>query len=538
MPDRPARDPRDDEARLRHESSDDWQLAEIDVKRARRSPDRKSPRVFKRWPWGIVLLALSVFTLYAIIWYARNIDNTPFEQLLFHMRIPLEGAGFNPLKKFGWPAAALAGFAAFCYWFYIWFLAVPRRRKIRGHVITLVVIFLIVVVIGLDTIGIFAYAKARLNESPLWASEYVDPDEVDIVFPDKKQNLIYIIMESMETTYADRSHGGAEPTNLVPHLTDFALDDDNVMFSQLGDPTRLGGARNMTGLTWTAASLIGQMGGIPLKVPTVDVNAFRTESGEFLPGATMIGDILYDEGYALEMMMGSSARFASRDDMYRSHGPWVMWDYDALARDKLIPPGHFVFWGIEDRMLFDLAKDRLTELADGSMPFVFSLLTVDTHFPDGYTYPDRPMLDLRSYGNAIAWSDRDLADFVTWCQAQPFYENTTIVMLGDHLSMGKRFFDSVPDAYDRRIYNVMMNVAREVDTTRLFNREFTVMDFFPTTLAALGATIEGDRLGYGTNLFSDVGTLLERHGVQVVDDMLATNSHFYDETFHRSPAGS
>ncbi len=33
------------------------------------------------------------------------------------------------------------------------------------------------------------------------------------------------------------------------------------------------------------------------------------------------------------------------------------------------------------------------------------------------------------------------------------------------------------------------------------NREFTTLDMFPTTLAALGCTIEGDKLGFGVNLF-------------------------------------
>ena len=35
------------------------------------------------------------------------------------------------------------------------------------------------------------------------------------------------------------------------------------------------------------------------------------------------------------------------------------------------------------------------------------------------------------------------------------------------------------------------------------------MDMFPTTLASLGAVIDGDRLGLGTNLFSDKPTLAE-----------------------------
>ena len=40
------------------------------------------------------------------------------------------------------------------------------------------------------------------------------------------------------------------------------------------------------------------------------------------------------------------------------------------------------------------------------------------------------------------------------------------------------------------------------------------MDAFPTTLAAIGVEIEGNRLGLGTNLFSSEQTLTERFGIE------------------------
>ena len=55
------------------------------------------------------------------------------------------------------------------------------------------------------------------------------------------------------------------------------------------------------------------------------------------------------------------------------------------------------------------------------------------------------------------------------------------------------------------------------------------MDYFPTTLAAMGVKIEGDRLGLGTNLFSDKPTLLEEMGWEKFNAELARRSIFYDE---------
>lgn len=52
---------------------------------------------------------------------------------------------------------------------------------------------------------------------------------------------------------------------------------------------------------------------------------------------------------------------------------------------------------------------------------------------------------------------------------------------------------------------------------------------FPTTLASLGVEIEGNRLGLGTNLFSNEKTLIEKYGIKYVNKELAYNSSFYNK---------
>lgn len=60
------------------------------------------------------------------------------------------------------------------------------------------------------------------------------------------------------------------------------------------------------------------------------------------------------------------------------------------------------------------------------------------------------------------------------------------------------------------------------------NRQFTTMDFFPTVLASIGVTIEGDRLAVGTNLFSEVQILAEKYVYAVLDNELSKSSKFYN----------
>ena len=80
-----------------------------------------------------------------------------------------------------------------------------------------------------------------------------------------------------------------------------------------------------------------------------------------------------------------------------------------------------------------------------------------------------------------------LGEFIEWIQEQDFYDNTTVILTGDHLSMANYPFEDIEDSYERRVYNLFLNSAVETDNTK--NREFTTFDYYPTTLAALGVKI-------------------------------------------------
>lgn len=116
--------------------------------------------------------------------------------------------------------------------------------------------------------------------------------------------------------------------------------------------------------------------------------------------------------------------------------------------------------------------------------------------------------------------------FIMWMQNQPFYENTTIILTGDHLSMDTDFFVDLSSEYERTIFNLFMNTPTEPVTSK--NRGFSSLDLFPTTLSALGVEITGDRLGLGTNLFSTRDTIIEELGFEKVSEELRKNSSFYN----------
>ena len=59
------------------------------------------------------------------------------------------------------------------------------------------------------------------------------------------------------------------------------------------------------------------------------------------------------------------------------------------------------------------------------------------------------------------------------------------------------------------------------------NRKYTTLDLYPTTLAALGVQIEGDKLGLGVNLYSGEQTLVEQYGKDYLDIELLKDSKLY-----------
>ena len=185
---------------------------------------------------------------------------------------------------------------------------------------------------------------------------------------------------------------------------------------------------------------------------------------------------------------------------------------------------------MEDKYLYEYAKSLITRLSKKDRPFAVSMLTVDTHHVDGYKCDLCVWEHNEQYKNVISCASRQLYAFVEWIKAQDFYENTSIVIVGDHPSMDSGFFErNVDDSYQRTVYNCFINsLATPINTK---NRTFGAIDLFPTTLAAIGCEIEGERLGLGTNMFSDKPTLAEEMGLDEFNAELKKNSDYYTKNF-------
>ena len=93
--------------------------------------------------------------------------------------------------------------------------------------------------------------------------------------------------------------------------------------------------------------------------------------------------------------------------------------------------------------------------------------------------------------------------------------------------MDSDFCEDIDEDYERKVYTAYINSAVEPQNPE-WRREYSTFDSFPTTLASLGVKITGERLGLGTNLFSDRQTLVEVYGVDEVNRELMKKSDLMD----------
>ena len=484
-------------------------------------------------------LFFGALCLCASIWYIDVFGDVGFDAVLYTLFSDIEGTEsgivYDFILKAVLPAAGIT--AALLFFLFVnpkrkLFMQVGEKVKLRLYPfrkwfsiavsVALTAGFVLSAAVRVDFVRYYSYMT---QESTAFIEEhYVDPAAANITFPQEKRNLIILYLESMETSFTDAEYGGGNDVNPIRELCELA--GRNTNFSQ---NETVGGFSSLTGGTWTIGALVSICCGVPLKLP-FDITGNSYGDGHFLPGITTMSDILHENGYVQAFVCGSQASFGGREQFYVEHGVDKIYDYNAAKEDGLIAPDYAVWWGMEDSYVFEYARQKLGEMSRGDQPFAVSILTADTHHIGGYCcdrcrdeYPER-------YENVLACSSRQVTEFVQWLTEQDFYENTTIVICGDHPTMdGEYAANNLPADYDRKVYNCFINAVPEAVKEK--NREFSSLDMFPTILASVGCTFDGDRLGLGTNMFSSSATLSEELGRDAFDYELSRKSDFYDKAF-------
>lgn len=368
-------------------------------------------------------------------------------------------------------------------------------------------------------LGAHTYIKNNLTSGDIYETSYVNTNEVKIKFPEKKKNLIILYLESMEASLVSPENGGVFSKSRIPELEKLAL--DNISFS---NTDKLGGGNVASNATWTIAATVASTSGTPV---LSDIGNSYDKIEKFMPNVITLGDVLNKEGYNLELIQGTGKYFAGTDKYYITHGNYEILDYYEMIDRELVPEGYYVWEGVEDKKVLEFSKDEILKLAEEDKPFSVSIFTMDTHFKDGYVDSSCSNKFSEHLSNAYACSSKMVNEFINWLKKQDFYKNTTIVLIGDHLNMNTNYFSEYPE-YNRTIYNTFIN-SSVTDVSHTKNRLFSSYDLYPTILASVGAEIEGDKIGFGVNLFSGKKTMFEELGINEFNTELLKRSTYYSK---------
>lgn len=347
----------------------------------------------------------------------------------------------------------------------------------------------------------------RNTYSEIYEKEYINPQNITFDFPDKKQNLIILHLESMEKNYADASLVGQ---NLLPNLSELAK--QNISFDNF---------YQLHHQDYTLAGMLASYCAVPYK-------GFRQEGytafNNFLPDLVCLPQILQQNGYDTYFMKGATLDFSRTGIFFSSHGV-----EDLVGEDELYQKfglnaqnSKGSSWGVKDSLLYAIAKQRLTEIAKQNKPFLFSLLSLDNHGPNLYI-DEQCLSKFGPERDVILCADKMAYDFIDWITKQDFYKNTTVIIAGDHIKTGSN--DLYPEYKNRQIYNVILNPA--VKNIQPQQHQWTLLDLPPTALQAIGVKFDKGQFGLGRSLFEPYPTLIEQMGREL-DNNLQKASKVYE----------
>lgn len=352
--------------------------------------------------------------------------------------------------------------------------------------------------------------------SDYFGANYV-PAQGVVLVEQQPKNLVLIYIESLESSYSNPAFGA----DLLAPL------------SQL-DGARFASFRQAPGTGWTIAALVATQCGVPLKRVTLfDENTQGEALRAFLPGATCLSDILARHGYRNVFMGGASPSFAGKGKFLRAHAYHELYGKEDWLGEG-VRESEMNGWGLYDGDLFARARGKLAALHAARQRFNLTLLTVNTHEPNGHLSDNCRRRGFAGFEGVLACTARDLADFVQFIKDKGYLADTNVVILGDHLARKNSLHERLNALPERNVFNLFISEGTPLmNTDRLLH-----FDLLPTILEFNGFLVEGGRMGLGYSAFNVHAEHASRERYDEMQKSLMNRSDTYLSLWSRPPAPS
>jgi phosphoglycerol transferase len=425
--------------------------------------------------FSMYFLPFSFF--FFVRWLAVQFGNVSVEQVLYHMSESPAGlmeSDSRLLVRFAIQVILLSAL------FSLFFSVIHEKiKKFKPHWVVLLVSF----VFFIQSLSVFQYVIGYFGED-YFLKNYISPQTVRVVPRENTKNLLLIYVESLESGYGDANLFGE---NLLKSFDPFK--SISTSFPRL---------IQMPGTGWTIAGMVSSQCGLPLKhVSFLGGSEHKQSVKNFLPGATCLGDLLKDHGYENVFMGGASLVFAGKGRFLDSHG------YDgSFGKSDWLTSGytekHMNSWGLHDDHLISEAKKKLATLMAQKKKFNLTLLTSDTHHPDGFYSDTCKKENNPGFPKLVECTANQIARLVEFVRENGWMDDLNIVIMGDHLVMENPVMDQLEEDPNRGVFNLFISKEKRIAS----RQSITHFDMFPSILDFIGFDVQGGKLGLGRSGFA------------------------------------
>ncbi|MEK3811455.1 LTA synthase family protein [Bacillus sp. FSL R7-0685] len=337
----------------------------------------------------------------------------------------------------------------------------------------------------------------------------------------KGRNVILVSLESTQSFVINEKLNGEE---ITPFLNEFIKQSYN--FNNVYHQTGQGKTSDSEFIVDNSLYPLGR-GAV-----------FFTNAGNQYMAAP---EILKNSGYYSAVLHANNKSFWNRDLMYDSFGYDSFFDINSYD----VTDENSVGWGLKDKEFFEQSSELMKNLPQ---PFYSRLITLTNHFPFDLDEEDQ-LIDeydsssqtLNKYFPTVRYQDEALKRFIEKLKEDGLYDNSVIVLYGDHYgisenhneAMGQFLGKEITPFEEVQLQKVPLVIHIPGITDKKPQTIETVggqIDIRPTLMNLLGIDTK-DQIQFGNDLLSDekLDFTVLRDGSFITDQVVYTDGACYDK---------
>ncbi|MFC7684718.1 LTA synthase family protein [Ureibacillus sp. GCM10028918] len=337
----------------------------------------------------------------------------------------------------------------------------------------------------------------------------------------KGRNLILVQLESLQSFVLNNEMNGEVVT---PFLNSLTTDKDTYYFNDFYHQTGLGKTSDSEFIVENSLFGLGR-GAVFF---THGRNTFNTMSEK-----------LGENGYFTNVMHSNNASFWNRNEIYESFS--IDQFYDIESYD--VTDENSVNWGLKDIPFMEQSVDLMTDM---EQPFYSKMITLTNHYP--FTLEEEDIMipeynsnsgTLNRYFQTVRYLDESIKVLFDELKKSGLYENSIIVMYGDHYGISENHNKAMSmyldkeeiTAYDSALLQsvpLFIHVPGSGDG-KVVEEASGQIDLRPTLLHLLGVETAND-MQLGADLFSEEHEdfVIFRDGRFVTDELVYAGEVCYN----------